>query len=76
MIEDRFEIELLEEALEFLWSIDEKARIKLFFIIISFRSAAFPVSIKITGFLKEMPQPPVILQYDFMALKHSLSIKF
>jgi hypothetical protein len=33
MIEDRFEIELLDEALEFLQSIDEKARIKLFFII-------------------------------------------
>jgi len=33
MIKDKFEIELLDEARDFLWSIDEKARIKLFFII-------------------------------------------
>jgi hypothetical protein len=33
MIEDRFEIELLDDAREFLWCIDEKARIKLLFII-------------------------------------------
>ena len=33
MIKDKFEIELLDEARDFLWSIDEKARIKLLFII-------------------------------------------
>jgi hypothetical protein len=33
MIKDKFEIELLDEAREFLCSIDEKARIKFLFII-------------------------------------------
>ena len=33
MIKDKFEIELLDEARDFLWTIDEKARIKLVFNI-------------------------------------------
>ena len=33
MIKDKFEIELLDEAREFLLTIDEKARIKLIFKI-------------------------------------------
>jgi phage-related protein len=33
MISDRFEIELLEDAREFLFSIDEKARLKILFNI-------------------------------------------
>ena len=33
MIKDRFEIELLDDARGFLWSIDEKARYKLIFNI-------------------------------------------
>jgi phage-related protein len=33
MIKDRFEVELLEEAREFLKTIDEKAKYKLFFNI-------------------------------------------
>jgi len=38
MIKDKFEIELLDEARDFLRSIDEKARIKLFSLLTNQRN--------------------------------------